>query len=108
MNEAQMNEHAEEARARKQTVLVAEDNPINRELIRELLIAKGYDTVEAADGQEAFELAKLHNPDLAVVDIQMPVASGFQFLQMMRADDSLCRIPILALTAFAMSGDSEK
>jgi two-component system cell cycle response regulator DivK len=93
---------------KKHTVLVAEDNPINRELIREMLVAKGYNTLEAADGQEAFDLAKLHHPDLALIDIQMPVADGFQFLQMIREDVSLRCLPVLALTAFAMAGDREK
>jgi CheY-like chemotaxis protein len=90
------------------TILVAEDNVVNRELIREMLEAWGFRVVEALDGQQALLAIKTERPDLVLMDIQMPVRDGFSALREVRADPELENIPILALTAYAMRGDSER
>lgn len=89
-------------------VLVAEDHPTSRELIEELLQGFGYDVVSACDGQEALDKVENHHPDLVVLDIQMPVLDGFSVLRQLRADARYADLPIVALSAYAMSGDREK
>lgn len=90
------------------TILVVEDNKTNRELIHELLQARGYDILEAADGEEALALAKANKPGLALIDIQMPKLDGLQLVRLIREDCGLRDIPTVALTAYAMRGDREK
>ncbi|HVH85813.1 MAG TPA: response regulator [Terriglobales bacterium] len=90
------------------TILVAEDNPVNRELIREMLEAWGFHVLESLDGEQALRTIKAERPDLVLMDIQMPGQDGFSVLRSLRADAELATIPVLALTAYAMRGDSEK
>jgi len=90
-----------------QTILVAEDNSTNRELIREILEARGHRILEACDGEEALALTRSEKPSLALIDIQMPKLSGLQLIQLVRQDSELAKIPMIALTAFAMKGDRE-
>jgi two-component system cell cycle response regulator DivK len=92
----------------KKTILVAEDNPVNRELIRELLELRGYSVIEASDGKEAFEKIHQHSPDLVLADIQMPEMSGFDLVDKVRSDKTFADLPVIALTAYAMWGDREK
>lgn len=89
-------------------VLVADDNPVSRELIREILEDDGYEVIEAGDGGEALEKLRNHHPDLALLDIQMPVKDGNTVLREIRADPQLSKLPVAALTAYAMQGDREK
>lgn len=90
------------------TIVVAEDNIVNRELIREMLDAWGFRVLEASDGEQAFATIKAERPDLVLMDIQMPRDDGFSVLRKLRLDPQLAAIPVLALTAYAMRGDSEK
>ena len=89
-------------------VLVADDNPASRELIMEVLEMSGYDVIGAADGQEAVHQARAGQPDLLLVDIQMPRLDGFGVLRELRADPRFASLPVVALTAFAMQGDRER
>ena len=89
-------------------ILVAEDNPINRELIRELLEFRGYVVIEAVNGKEAFEKVLQHAPALVLADIQMPIMSGFDLVDEIRHHPTFARLPVIALTAYAMGGDREK
>ncbi len=89
-------------------VLIADDNPVSRELIREILENDDYEVIEAADGGEALEKVRAHHPDLALLDIQMPVKDGNTVIREIRADPQLSRLPVAALTAYAMQGDREK
>jgi two-component system, cell cycle response regulator DivK len=89
-------------------VLVAEDNPINRELLRELLENRGYDVVEACDGQEALTMVDETQPDILLLDIGMPVLDGYAVARRIREIPALAPLPILAITAYAMQGDREK
>ena len=89
-------------------VLIVEDNDLNMKLFNDLLVAHGYGTLQTRDGLEALALARLHHPDLILMDIQLPEVSGLQVTQWIKKDDDLCRIPVIAVTAFAMKGDEEK
>ena len=89
-------------------VLVAEDNPVNRELLRELLENRGYAVVEACDGQEALRMVDETQPDILLLDIGMPVLDGYAVARKIRENPRLTPLPILAITAYAMQGDREK
>jgi two-component system, cell cycle response regulator DivK len=88
-------------------ILVVEDNAMNMKLFRDVLVATGYRTLEATTGGEAVELAAEHTPDLVLMDIQLPDVDGVQTLDRLRADERTASIPVLAVTAQAMSGDKE-
>jgi two-component system sensor histidine kinase/response regulator len=89
-------------------VLVADDNPVSRELIREILETDDCEVIEAGNGQEALENIREHQPDLVLLDIQMPVVDGNAVIRQLRADPRFSRLPVVALTAYAMQGDREK
>jgi two-component system cell cycle response regulator DivK len=88
-------------------ILVVEDNEKNMKLLRDVLNAMGYRTLEATTGGEAVELATQQTPDLVLMDIQMPDVDGVEALRRLRADERTAAIPVLAVTAQAMQGDRE-
>ena len=90
------------------TVLIVEDNELNMKLFNDLLEAHGYATVQTRNGMEDIDLARLHRPDLILMDIQLPEVSGLQVTQWIKNDEELKHIPVIAITAFAMKGDEEK
>jgi CheY-like chemotaxis protein len=89
------------------TILLAEDDPANRELLRELLQRWGYQVIEASDGADALTKINATLPDLVLCDIQLPVLDGFGVVQALRKDQRFSQLPVIALTAFAMRGDKE-
>ncbi len=89
-------------------ILIVEDNDLNMKLFNDLLQAHGYETVQTVDGRDALKLAREHTPDLILMDIQLPEISGLEVTKMLKADDDLRSIPVIAVTAFAMKGDEEK
>ena len=89
-------------------VLIAEDNAVNRELLRELLEARGYRVLEACNGQEAVQILKETLPDILLLDLNMPVLDGFGVIARIRQDATLAALPALAVTANAMRGDRER
>jgi two-component system, cell cycle response regulator DivK len=89
-------------------VVIAEDNAINRELLRELLEIRGYSVIDASDGQETLNVLEQTNPDLLLLDIGMPVLDGFAVIRKVRQDSRLANLPVVAVTAYAMQGDREK
>ena len=91
-----------------QKILIVEDNELNMKLFNDLLQAHGNETVQTHDGREALDLAREHEPDLILMDIQLPEISGLEVTKMLKADDELKAIPVIAVTAFAMKGDEEK
>lgn|SRR5262245_26209784 len=91
-----------------QRILLVEDNPMNRRVSEFLLKARGYIVDEARDGQEALEKVKTHLPDLILMDLQLPGLDGFAAAKIIKQDDLTKKIPIVALTAYAMSGDAER
>lgn len=97
------NEHAV-----GKTVLIVEDNELNMKLFHDLLEAHGYATLQTRDGMEALKIARQEKPDLILMDIQLPEVSGLEVTKWIKEDDDLKRIPVIAVTAFAMKGDEEK
>jgi CheY-like chemotaxis protein len=89
-------------------VLVADDNPAGRELVRETLGDHTATIDEAADGREALRKIREAPPDLVLLDIQMPIMDGFAVLREIRRDPALRSLRVVALTAFAMQGDRER
>ena len=89
-------------------VLIAEDNAVNRELLRELLEIGGYEVLEACDGQQALYMIEQTQPDILLLDIGMPVLDGFGVIRKIRENPCLATLPVLAVTAYAMQGDREK
>jgi two-component system cell cycle response regulator DivK len=89
-------------------VLIVEDNEKNMKLVRDVLQASGYSTFEATTGEEAVELALSQAPALVLMDVQLPGIDGVEALERMRQNERTASIPVLALTAQAMSGDRER
>lgn len=89
-------------------VLIVEDNELNMKLFNDLLEAHGYTTLQTKDGREALDIARLHRPDLILMDIQLPEVSGLEITKWLKEDEELRNIPVVAVTAFAMKGDEEK
>jgi two-component system cell cycle response regulator DivK len=89
-------------------VLVVEDNDKNMKLVRDVLQATGYSTLEATTGEQAVELALSQEPALVLMDVQLPGIDGVEALARMRRNERTAAIPVLALTAQAMSGDRER
>ena len=90
------------------TILLVEDNDLNMKLFNDLLQAHGYNTIQTKDGREVVKLAQENRPDLILMDIQLPEISGLEVTKVIKADDELKDIPVIAVTAFAMKGDEEK
>jgi two-component system cell cycle response regulator DivK len=89
-------------------VLVVEDNERNMKLLRDVLAARGYQTLEATSGSVAVELARAHAPDVVLMDVQLPELDGVEALRRIRADVHIASVPVIALTAQAMDGDRER
>jgi len=89
-------------------ILVVEDSEKNMRLLRDLLQAKGYATLEATTGEDALACAVSDAPALVLMDVQLPGIDGVEALRRLRDDDRTASIPVLALTAQAMHGDRER
>lgn len=92
----------------KNKILIVEDNELNMKLFDDLLTAHGYQVFKTRDGRQVLELARVHAPDLILMDIQLPEVSGLDVTKWLKADAALKHIPVIAVTAFAMKGDEEK
>ncbi len=90
------------------TVLIVEDNELNMKLFHDLLEAHGIGTIETRSGMEVLEIARAKKPDLILMDIQLPEVSGLDVTKWLKNDEALKKIPVIAVTAFAMKGDEEK
>jgi two-component system cell cycle response regulator DivK len=89
-------------------ILLAEDNASNRYLASYLLTNAGFIVIAAHNGHDAIRLALAENPDLVLMDIQMPEMDGYEAARRMQADPQLSRIPIVAVTSYAMTSDRAK
>ena len=89
-------------------VLIVEDNELNMKLFHDLLDSQGYETLQTREGLQAMALARLHMPDLILMDIQLPEISGLEVTKWLKDDEELAHIPVIAVTAFAMKGDEER
>jgi CheY-like chemotaxis protein len=90
-----------------ETILVVEDNPANMELATDLLEIAGYTVLQAPDAEAGIEAARLHSPDLVLMDVGLPGMDGLSAAVAMRDDPALSHIPVVILTAHAMQGDQE-
>ncbi len=90
------------------TILVVDDNEMNRDMLSRRLARRGYSALVACDGQEAVNVMETTLPDLVVMDMHMPVMDGYEATRLLKADPKTRDIPVLALTAYAMGDDLEK
>ena len=86
-------------------ILIVEDNEKNLKLVRDVLQVKGYTTIEAGTAEDGIVLARARNPDLILMDIQLPGMNGIEARKVLRADPSTARIPVIAVTASVMQQD---
>lgn len=89
-------------------ILLVEDNEVNRNMLARRLLRQGYEVVTAGDGQEGMALSQSASPDLIIMDMSLPVIDGWQATQQIKANPQTHAVPIIALTAHAMTGDREK
>ncbi len=89
-------------------ILLVEDNEMNRDMLSRRLQRRGYEVVMAVDGGQGLEMASSEKPALILLDMSLPVIDGWEVARRLKADAALKTIPIIALTAHAMSGDREK
>jgi two-component system cell cycle response regulator DivK len=107
-SDAQEGTNLKARASREKTILIVEDNELNMKLFRDLLSAQGYRTMQTRSGIEAVALARKHQPDLIIMDIQLPEVSGLDVTKWLKEDDAMRHIPIIAVTAFAMKGDEQR
>jgi two-component system cell cycle response regulator len=89
-------------------ILIIEDNPANLELMRYLLQAHGYSILTARDGRSGMEAISREHPDLVLCDVGLPVVDGYELARRVKGDRVLSRIPLVAVTAFAMDQDRSR
>lgn len=89
-------------------ILVVEDDPPNRQLIERILCAHGFTVTTAGDGARGVALARTERPDLILMDMGLPVLNGWQATHRLKSQPATARIPIIALTAYAMAPDRER
>lgn len=89
-------------------ILVVEDNEMNRDMLRRRLERKGYSVLTAVDGAEGLDVAKAETPDVIIMDLSLPRMDGWEACRRLKADLATKAIPVIALTAHAMSTDRDK
>jgi CheY-like chemotaxis protein len=89
-------------------ILLVEDNEMNRDMLSRRLERRGHQVTIAADGQQALDLAASDKPDLILMDMSLPVVSGWDATRKLKADDATRAIPVIALTAHAMAEDEKR
>jgi two-component system cell cycle response regulator DivK len=89
-------------------ILIVEDNELNMKLVRDVLEVHGYAIVATTEGATALPLAQAHRPDLILMDLQLPDISGLEAVRQLKGHEATRAIPVIAVTAFAMVGDSDK
>jgi two-component system, cell cycle response regulator DivK len=99
---------ADTSRPAAKRILVVEDNELNMKLLNDVLEAHGYEVMSTGRGAEAVEWARQYLPDLILMDLQLPDLSGLEATQQLKADPETRAIPVIAVTAFAMTGDEKR
>jgi len=89
-------------------ILVVEDQEDNRQILRDLLASAGYELTEAENGEEALAALAKQQPDLILMDIQLPIMDGYEATRRIRTNPDLKSVPIIAVTSHALAGDEEK
>jgi len=90
------------------TLLLVEDNDLNRDMLSRRLEKMSYDVLLAVNGREGVEMARSHAPDLVLMDINMPIMDGWEAVRLLKSAEDTCAIPVIALTAHAMTSDRQK
>jgi len=90
------------------TILLVEDNEMNRDMLSRRLMRKGYDIIMAMDGAEGIAMARTKLPDIILLDMSLPVIDGWQAAQQIKQGSKTSAIPIIGLSAHAMDGDRER
>ena len=90
------------------TVLIVEDNPNNRMIMRDMMEVQGHKTLEAVDGPAGLAMALEHRPDLILMDVQLPGMDGYEVTRRLKAQGGTKGIPIIAVTSFAMKGEEDR
>lgn len=93
---------------KQKTILVIEDNELNRKLVRGLISATSFELIEAVDAESGLLMVREHRPDLILMDIQLPGMDGLSATKVIKSEKLIDEIPIVALTSYAMQGDKEK
>jgi two-component system cell cycle response regulator DivK len=88
-------------------ILVVEDQPDNRQIIRDMLASTDYEITEAEDGEHALAAVAKQRPDLILMGIQLPVMNGYEVTRLIKADPAMRSIPIIALTSHALNGEEQ-
>ncbi|MDP9138539.1 MAG: response regulator [Pseudomonadota bacterium] len=89
-------------------ILMVEDTEDNRQILRDLFVGTDYELIEAVDGAAGVAMAQTHQPDLILMDIQLPVLDGYEATRRIKADPALRHVPVIAVTSYALSGDEAK
>ena len=89
-------------------ILLVEDNEMNRDMLSRRLARRGYDVSIAVDGRQGVEMARAGGFDLVLMDMSLPEIDGWEATRQLRAAPETARVPVIALTAHAMSGDRER
>jgi two-component system cell cycle response regulator DivK len=89
-------------------ILIVEDNALNIKLFCDLLAAHGHEPEAVTDSRNALDAARSFSPDLVITDIQLPHVSGLDLIRLIRADEELADVPIMAVTAYSAAGDEER
>jgi two-component system, cell cycle response regulator DivK len=89
-------------------VLLVEDNEMNRDMLSRRLIRRGFDVVFAVNGKQGVDLARSEKPDIILMDMSLPIMDGWEATRCVKGDDATRSVPVIGLTAHAMSGDREK
>jgi Response regulator containing a CheY-like receiver domain and an HD-GYP domain len=89
-------------------ILLVEDHELNRDMLSRRLVRKGYEVLTAEDGKQGVELAERESPDVILMDLSLPVLDGWEATRLLKSDPATRNIPVIALTAHAMSGDESK
>ena len=92
----------------EEKILIVEDNPLNMRLLEMVLRAKNYTLLKATDGEEALDMAMREQPDLIIMDVQLPKMNGLEVTRKLRETSAFSHTPIIAITAYAMKGDKER
>ena len=89
-------------------VLLVEDDEMNRDMLARRLVRRGFEVVSALNGKQGVDLARSEKPDIILMDMSLPIMDGWEATRCVKSDDATRSVPVIALTARAMSGDREK